>query len=107
MRVWQAWNLAATSRKNRESAMHPIQPSRQPPATLLPGDGIGPEITDAVVAIPDGAGAPFARNIQQGDLTARQTLRDDNIHTVAPFGTTLHVSADTEAAHKRYRRTPD
>ena len=30
------------------------------PATLISGDGIGPEIVDAAVAILDAAGAPFA-----------------------------------------------
>jgi isocitrate dehydrogenase (NAD+) len=29
------------------------------PATLIPGDGIGPEIVDAVVAIFDAIGSPF------------------------------------------------
>ena len=30
------------------------------PATLIPGDGIGPEIIDAVVMVLDALGAPFA-----------------------------------------------
>jgi len=30
------------------------------PATLLPGDGIGPEIVDATLAVLDALGAPFA-----------------------------------------------
>ena len=38
------------------------------PATLIPGDGIGPEITDAVVAILDKLGAPFAWDIQLGGM---------------------------------------
>jgi isocitrate dehydrogenase (NAD+) len=38
------------------------------PATLIPGDGIGPEIVDCVVAILDALGAPFAWDIQQGGL---------------------------------------
>jgi isocitrate dehydrogenase (NAD+) len=37
-------------------------------ATLIPGDGIGPEITDAVVAVLDAVGAPFAWDLQQGGL---------------------------------------
>jgi isocitrate dehydrogenase (NAD+) len=37
-------------------------------ATLIPGDGIGPEIVEAVVAILDAAGAPFAWDVQQGGL---------------------------------------
>ncbi len=38
------------------------------PATLIPGDGIGPEITAAVVAILDTLGAPFAWDVQEGGM---------------------------------------
>src|SRR5215212_6134607 len=38
------------------------------PATLIPGDGIGPEITNAVVEILDTLGAPFAWDEQQGGM---------------------------------------
>jgi isocitrate dehydrogenase (NAD+) len=38
------------------------------PATLIPGDGIGPEIVDAVVKVLDALGAPFAWDEQQGGL---------------------------------------
>jgi isocitrate/isopropylmalate dehydrogenase len=38
------------------------------PATLIPGDGIGPEIVDAAVRILDSLGTPFARDVQQGGL---------------------------------------
>jgi isocitrate dehydrogenase (NAD+) len=31
----------------------------QIPATLIPGDGIGPEIVDATLAVLDALGAPF------------------------------------------------
>jgi isocitrate dehydrogenase (NAD+) len=44
--------------------------TKQIPATLVPGDGIGPEITAAVVAILDAAGAPFTWDTQQGGLAA-------------------------------------
>ena len=37
-------------------------------ATLIPGDGIGPEIIEAVVAVLDALGAPFAWDVQQGGL---------------------------------------
>ena len=37
-------------------------------ATLIPGDGIGPEIVDAVVEILDVLGAPFAWDVQKGGL---------------------------------------
>src|SRR3954452_16290016 len=38
------------------------------PATLIPGDGIGPEITHAVVEILDTLGAPFAWDEQIGGM---------------------------------------
>jgi isocitrate dehydrogenase (NAD+) len=40
------------------------------PATLIPGDGIGPEITAAVVEIFDALGSPFAWDTQQGGMAA-------------------------------------
>ena len=43
------------------------------PATLIPGDGIGPEITEAVVKILDAAGAPFDWDRQLGGLDAVKT----------------------------------
>jgi len=46
------------------------------PATLIPGDGIGPEITAAVVAILDALGAPFEWDIQQGGAAAIQATGD-------------------------------
>lgn len=36
------------------------------PATLIPGDGIGTEISEAAVAILDALGAPFEWDTQQG-----------------------------------------
>jgi len=39
-------------------------------ATLIPGDGIGPEITDAVVRILDAAGARFDWDVQLGGMSA-------------------------------------
>ncbi len=38
------------------------------PATLIPGDGIGPEITAAVVGILAAVGAPFEWDTQQGGM---------------------------------------
>jgi isocitrate dehydrogenase (NAD+) len=46
------------------------KPSRPIPATLIPGDGIGPEITAAVVAILAAAGAPFDWDRQAGGQAA-------------------------------------
>ena len=40
------------------------------PATLIPGDGIGPEIVDAVIAVLDALGAPFDWDRQLGGLAA-------------------------------------
>jgi len=41
---------------------------QQIPATLIPGDGIGPEIMEAVVEILDAVGAPFAWDRQDGGM---------------------------------------
>ena len=38
------------------------------PATLIPGDGIGPEIMDAVTRVLDALGAPFDWDVQQGGM---------------------------------------
>ena len=48
----------------------------QLPATLIPGDGIGPEITAAVVDVLDALGAPFAWDTQQGGMAALQEQGD-------------------------------
>ncbi len=40
------------------------------PATLIPGDGIGPEVTAATVAVLDALGAPFAWDRQLGGVAA-------------------------------------
>ncbi len=59
----------------------------QIPATLIPGDGIGPEIVDAVVQILDALGAPFAWDLQLGGLAGIAAAGDplppatlDSIH---------------------------
>jgi isocitrate dehydrogenase (NAD+) len=46
------------------------------PATLIPGDGIGPEITTAVVQILDALGKPFAWEVQQGGMAAVEKSGD-------------------------------
>jgi isocitrate dehydrogenase (NAD+) len=46
------------------------------PATLIPGDGIGPEVTEAVVAVLDTLGAPFAWDVQEGGLAALTSYGD-------------------------------
>jgi isocitrate dehydrogenase (NAD+) len=51
----------------------PLQRSRTGiPATLITGDGIGPEITAAVVSILDALGAPFDWDRQLGGMAAIQ-----------------------------------
>ena len=53
-------------------------PSTQQPvlATLIPGDGIGPEITAAVVEILDALGKPFTWDTQEGGMAAAQKSGD-------------------------------
>ena len=48
-----------------------IQATQSPiDATLIPGDGVGTEIVEAVVSVLDALGSPFAWDIQQGGLAA-------------------------------------
>jgi isocitrate dehydrogenase (NAD+) len=56
-------------------------------ATLIPGDGIGPEIMDAVVQVLDALGAPFAWDRHPGGLAGIKDAGDplpkatlDSIH---------------------------
>ena len=42
--------------------------SNKIPATLIPGDGIGPEIVEAVSHVLDALGAPFMWDTQQGGM---------------------------------------
>jgi isocitrate dehydrogenase (NAD+) len=46
------------------------------PATLIPGDGIGPEIVDATLAVLDALGAPFAWDRQIAGLGGVQAAGD-------------------------------
>jgi isocitrate dehydrogenase (NAD+) len=48
----------------------------QVPATLIPGDGIGPEVTESVVQVLDALGKPFAWDTQQGGLAGIQACGD-------------------------------
>jgi isocitrate dehydrogenase (NAD+) len=48
----------------------------QIPATLIPGDGIGPEIVDAVDAILGAVGSPFAWDLQHGGLAGIERSGD-------------------------------
>jgi isocitrate dehydrogenase (NAD+) len=46
------------------------------PATLIPGDGIGPEITAATVKVLEALGAPFEWDVQQAGMTALEQSGD-------------------------------
>ena len=46
------------------------------PATLIPGDGIGPEIMDAVLAVLDAVGSPFEWDRQAGGLAGIEASGD-------------------------------
>lgn len=43
-------------------------PENRIPATLIPGDGIGPEVVEATVQVLDALGAPFVWDIQQAGM---------------------------------------
>jgi isocitrate dehydrogenase (NAD+) len=45
-------------------------------ATLIPGDGIGPEIVEAVQIVLDRMGSPFVWDVQQGGMVAIQKIGD-------------------------------
>jgi len=46
------------------------------PATLIPGDGIGPEIVKSAVDILEALGSPFEWDVRQGGLAAIEESRD-------------------------------
>ncbi len=50
--------------------------SQRLPATLIPGDGIGPEIVDAALAVLDALGAPFDWDHQVAGLAGVQAAGD-------------------------------
>jgi isocitrate dehydrogenase (NAD+) len=52
------------------------KPLRRLPATLIPGDGIGPEIVKSAVDILEALGLPFEWEICQGGLAAIDECRD-------------------------------
>ena len=51
-------------------------PTTPVPATLIRGDGIGPEIMDATLAVLDALGAPFAWEIHKAGMEAMQAFGD-------------------------------
>src|SRR3954464_1370629 len=52
------------------------EPLSKLPATLIPGDGIGPEIVKSAVDILDALGSPFEWDVRQGGLAAIEESRD-------------------------------
>jgi isocitrate dehydrogenase (NAD+) len=46
------------------------------PATLIPGDGVGPEIVESVIAILEALGSPFAWDIRQGGMAGVAASND-------------------------------
>src|SRR3954449_1943860 len=54
----------------------PAQSKTKRPATLIPGDGIGPEIVKSAVDILEALGSPFEWDIQQGGLAAIEATHD-------------------------------
>jgi len=54
----------------------PAQSKAKLPATLIPGDGIGPEIVKSAVDILDALGSPFEWDIRQGGLAAIDESHD-------------------------------
>jgi isocitrate dehydrogenase (NAD+) len=55
---------------NGSTSQEPTVSSPKIPATLIPGDGIGPEVSDAAVRVLEALGAPFAWDIQLGGMAA-------------------------------------
>jgi isocitrate dehydrogenase (NAD+) len=58
------------------TVMIPGASSSRIPATLIPGDGIGPEITQAVVTILDALGTPFDWDRQEGGMAGIAAVGD-------------------------------
>ncbi|MFT4066297.1 isocitrate/isopropylmalate dehydrogenase family protein [Paraburkholderia sp.] len=70
------------------------------PATLIPGDGIGPEVTAATLKVLDALGAPFAWDIQHAGMTGIERCGD------ALPQTTLASIRNTHLALKGPLTTP-
>jgi isocitrate dehydrogenase (NAD+) len=58
------------------TASTPSHGSNKIPATLIPGDGVGPEIVDAVVEVLNALGAPFDWEVQQGGMAGIEASAD-------------------------------
>jgi len=55
-----------------------VQPAEEKliPATLIPGDGIGPEIVEATVMVLDALGAPFVWEVHQAGMSGVEAFGD-------------------------------
>ncbi|MEO5677625.1 MAG: isocitrate/isopropylmalate family dehydrogenase [Usitatibacter sp.] len=54
----------------------PARPASKIPVTLIPGDGIGPEVADATLAVLDAVGAPFVYEIHQAGVAGVKSSGD-------------------------------
>ena len=65
------------------------------PATLIPGDGIGPEIVQSVVEVLDALGAPFAWDIRAAGLAgiaeSGEPLPERTLESIRPPGSRSRV----------------
>jgi len=69
------WGKVMTSRCHRDRGYG--QPHARPiPVTLIPGDGIGPEIVEATLAALDALGAPFEWDRQIAGLEGVRAAKD-------------------------------
>src|SRR5438477_1462689 len=76
-----ACEIGCDVRRSRQLRRRPRRSSMQTarnviPATLIPGDGIGPEIIDATVTVLDAAGAPFEWDVQQAGMAGMKAHGD-------------------------------
>jgi len=59
-----------------DSRMTSATQQRRIEATLIPGDGIGPEIVEAIQVVFDGLGSPITWDVRQGGISALHTHGD-------------------------------
>jgi isocitrate dehydrogenase (NAD+) len=68
-------------------------PNQRIPATLIPGDGIGPEIVEAAMSVLDALGAPFEWDTQLAGMAGLQAkgdpLPDDLLESIRRTGLAL------------------
>ncbi|MBF6992567.1 MULTISPECIES: isocitrate/isopropylmalate dehydrogenase family protein [Cupriavidus] len=67
--------------------------SEQIPATLIPGDGIGPEVVDATVRVLDALGAPFAWDLRRAGMAGVEysgdPMPEDTLDSIRRTGLAL------------------